>query len=422
MLNRFFTPLQELVPYYFYFGEYSGKRNPLSVTNPALPYRKNYDEPSETIAKLEGKLLLPCAEKRNEHISEIQSKLINWLLNIRLIRSNQVDKVKQLNFVPLFSTPFTDELTSDNLFTSAKFIAWLFLFDDIVDKNLPDLLKNKINLHEILVNFHQLMTGEIDHVTFEKQLFTNQFPNLFAFANAFTDIANDLKHKKISADTRQYFLNNLHLYFKSISHECDHRGNAPESVESYLSVRRHTGAVKLTFSLIALLKGLHLPPSITTSIEFEQLENAAIDALSLMNDIVSFPKERNQSSDEDAHDNIIPVYENLSRAGNILQDAFDQSTKLHNERITSFYQAIDQIRNSSSLSDENKTLLLAYANKVMKGCLFDNAFWSVNDTNRYRFVINKKGEHTEIPMVFIKKAESQEEELITANNFVKSKL
>lgn len=369
------------------------------------------------IAKLDGIIFLPKEKQKNPHVAMVRKQIEeDWLLKIKLIDKSQIEKIKSLNFTPLFSTPFNQERTGEHLFTSVKFISWLFLFDDIFDKNLSLLRENNINLHHLMDFYLNIMKKNVHLHELHKYSFLIKFPKFEAFSLALFDIRHDLDLiHEAGSPSEKYFLENLRQYYESILLECHQREKGSHaSVNDYMKVRRHTGAVKLTFSLIALLKNIYLSSELTHSLEFQLLEDSAIDSLSLLNDIISYPKERNHFSDEEAHENIINTYQNLSKESHPLQDAIKQSIRLHNNRLLSFLHFKETIQGSFLLNDKQKNTIKEYA-ELMGDCIYDNAIWSVIETSRYKYIYDKNGMKTEIPMQFeklvtTKKSKSAQEE------------
>ncbi|KTD14321.1 terpene synthase family protein [Legionella israelensis] len=336
---------------------------------------------NEMSANIKGKALFPPhLPARNPHIEAAGEENIQWLLKMGLIQEKEeVQKARSSRFSALFSTPLREKSQAD-LKLVADFIAFLFIFDGVVDNWA---VKNNFGpvLNKVLDVFYRILSG--DYADISKIPENESFPRYQAFAKALFDIRDRLNVKidAHSCGTEAFagFLKKIKNYFDSLRWEEKVRSKRWAMSETdYITMREHTGAVWETFAFIALVMGV-LEPEDPLSV---RIIKAGVHALDVMNDLVSFQKEL----DEPDHPNMVWVMLNKNtyspdkarkEDSNPLQQAIDETFIYHNQEVQSLLIL------PKYLSPERREAFEPYL-KIVTECLYDNLYWSVYETPRYQ--------------------------------------
>lgn len=368
-------------------------------------------------ANLAGCVILPPQEKRNPHIEKVHQQNLDWLVLMGFVERDSIryKKYNAAKFSALFSTPLRDNSEADLKLTT-DFISFLFTFDDVVDNyKLPKEEKEKAQLKkelkEIFAVFHKIMCGEEKDLT---KIPEHQFPLYKNFCHALLDIR--IRMEKLDKQTHQAFLDKFEEYLYSIEVEKKPlKFTLGMTVNEYLEMRRNTGAVWLTMEFIAMVKEIQLSSAIRKNFEVNLIIKAGVEALSILNDLVSQQKELNEPD----HHNMIKVklHELLNPKMGLFQDnnqtlekslfeEIKQEQRLHLQSGLLFSAKREPHLNllqkaiNETINYHNQAMftLINYKNQLDPGifdqfkdfynmivdCNFDNYYWSVFETKRYQ--------------------------------------
>lgn len=327
-------------------------------------------------AELSGTIIYPIANfTRNPHIDAANEQSINWAIRLGLIDSHDAfEKLQRAKFTAVFPTALRIKCL-DDLKLLGDFVTFLFLFDDIIDQHWLSVREQLPNLESVFKVFIDIIQGDYTDIAAIPHIDFYCYKN---FSAALFDICDRFRTKQAS---HAYFIKCMHGYFGSIIWELtDRLSNDALTETTYLSMRGHTGAVRASFELIALICEIEVPEAIRNNPVFERVVSAANIALCIMNDIVSFPKELFEPS----HSNLIWVkLDELVNAcpkiklkkGKLLQQAINYAIKRHNAEVYDFIQWQKLLPMENHALNEYCAILLA--------CLWDNLNWSFTETDRY---------------------------------------
>ncbi|KAF7373065.1 Terpene cyclase [Mycena sanguinolenta] len=124
-------------------------------------------------------------------------------------------------------------------------------------------------------------------------------------------------HRVASSDVLARFMANYELYLKAVINEADERDRnvVRPSFDTYLTLRRETGAVIMCFDL--LLVPAEIPDSILNDARVARVERLGLDLICVGNDILSFNVEQARKA---THNAVVVV---MHEHGLSVQDAMD---------------------------------------------------------------------------------------------------
>ncbi|KIK52964.1 hypothetical protein GYMLUDRAFT_179557 [Collybiopsis luxurians FD-317 M1] len=169
--------------------------------------------------------------------------------------------------------------------------------------------------------------------------------------DAFRDPSNTLQNDqfligRMSADmlkrmqqtalprVQQRFIDGVNLFFQAVNKQAQYRqAESIPDLDSYISERRDTGALKPCWALIEYANNLHIPDHILNSPIVREMEDIANDVICYTNDLVSYPVEHSKGHTH----NIIPVimHQNPNMT---LVEAVDHVSKVMFEKMDKFNQ------------------------------------------------------------------------------------
>jgi hypothetical protein len=341
-----------------------------------------------------GKLYLPKQSTENPHITEIHAALLEWAVRMQLVRENSRSfrTLEELKSAALFATPLHNE-DAHTLFLLAKFTTFLFIFDNIIDDNLPKALgirlEEDLNKEDFLKKIQEQLTFVFDHL-FDclsgKVEDLAKIPDIKLDAHtdfktlcaALIDINKGIQSHSQEPTSRAYFLATFRAYLDSLLREVNNRYQQQSSdITDYYEIRKYTGAVMTTFAFIIYLLKIEIPSNMEEKggTINNYIENAAL-LLSLHNDLASFQREVEEDSHENAISKLFDEYlKNEYSPNEALEKAIVAVCEKSNELTSNLYKQY------SNLKKENKDF--AQIAEAVELCLYDNFNWSVLISGRY---------------------------------------
>lgn len=265
------------------------------------------------------------------------------------------------------STNALRDATQKNLQIYTDFGLFLLTLDDILDETwqkLTDIAQIK--------NVFNLFLGILKHQTNPAQHSSenNRFPKLHALCLALENITNRLPNK-ISHD---YFLSAIEIMFTYFLKELTYRKkNQQIKLENYLQIRNVVGGMDVANELAFLLQGIKLDQVMRDHEDFLKLKNTAYRALIIVNDLLSFDKERNH---DDIH-NYIVIAANENHCST--NKATEQAINHYNQEIGNFFSLKETLSNTL---DPNHRKYFLQASKIIADQVQAHLDWAMH-TNRY---------------------------------------
>ncbi|KAJ6471524.1 isoprenoid synthase domain-containing protein [Mycena sanguinolenta] len=150
-------------------------------------------------------------------------------------------------------------------------------------------------------------------------------------------------HRVANLDVLARFITNYELYLKAVTNEADERDRnvVRPSLDSYLTLRRETGAVAMCFDL--LLVPEEIPQSVLNDPRVARVERLGLDLVCVGNDILSFNVEQARG---DTHNAVLVV---MHERGLSTQDAMDFVGKWYCEAVEEFLEAMRDVPQCGSV-------------------------------------------------------------------------
>lgn len=342
-----------------------------------------YGAPQQA-ASLKGQLLYPSKESNNPNIVAAQQASVAWASNVGLANSDLIKKkLNAANFAGLFSTSLRHSSVFD-LQIMADFCVFLFVLDDLLDEK--DLKFDKELLQQVFDVFYNIFNGKYQSFDEIPKLNWN-FPLYDGFCRACWNIRRRLE--TIGLDL-SYFAKSVdrHLRGASWGSTGGFRNISKTftvSRESYLLMRRFTGAVKPVIELSYILNRLSLPFELRKDPVVRRMHAAANHIICILNDIVSLKKEIKEGNTENI---IITECRRLMALGKDkpLERAIRHAIKLHNSEVAAF------IYWKKFLPTKDPACQRFYT--ILTDCINDNQRWSFESTKRYGLTLLKHEEVT----------------------------
>ncbi|KAF7373087.1 Terpene cyclase [Mycena sanguinolenta] len=144
-------------------------------------------------------------------------------------------------------------------------------------------------------------------------------------------------HRVASSDVLARFIANYELYLKAVINEADERDRnvVRPSFDTYLTLRRETGAVIMCFDL--LLVPAEIPDSILNDARVARMERLGLDLICVGNDILSFNVEQARKA---THNAVVVV---MHEHGLSVQDAMDFVGRWYCQTVEEFLEAMRDV-------------------------------------------------------------------------------
>ncbi len=247
--------------------------------------------------------------------------------------------------------------TDQGLLFNADWQAWLFLFDDTYCDE-SELGADPAGTTEVTV----WMLGALEHgVAARHDAFALALADLRA---RLAELATPVQQERFRAAVTGY------LY--SLVWETVHRHRrTPSDLDEYIRMRRHCSAVPTCLALIDVLNGFELSQEHWCSADLRAAAEAATDITCWSNDIVSFGKEEERSSEVLSLPTVL-----ARRLGLSMQEAMDRCAGMVEARTAQYLAAERPLLRSG-----NRSLIRFAAD--LRHWISGNLAWSY-ETGRYR--------------------------------------
>lgn len=240
----------------------------------------------------------------------------------------------------------------------ANFNTWLFMLDDQCDE--AQLGKKAVYLEHVTDRFMDILR----HNTPVDTILGRSFTDIWERMQALGDTAWQAR-----------FIRSMEEYFTSCHWEAGNRAaDITPTVAEYVTMRPYTGALFADVEAIEIIEKVYLPSHILQHFIVQRLVLACNNIVCWANDIFSCAKEAKQG---DVH-NLVLV---LKHERNIsLQDAVDETARMHNEEVKLF-TALEKLLPSFG---PEMDLELERFLSVLRSWITANYDWSFLDTGRYQ--------------------------------------
>ncbi|KAF8160449.1 isoprenoid synthase domain-containing protein [Mycena galopus ATCC 62051] len=296
----------------------------------------------------------PVAYNRWEDTVSVET--LAWIESLSILSDFQMEKFRAINFCSFASMAYAYLTDVHHFRVACDMVNLLFVLDDITD----ELSAQEVGyIAEIsLAAFRNRQTprplgehpaGEM-HRSFSERLHLIANPQIF-----------------------DRFLVNYELYLKAVADEANERDHKRirSSLDSYLTLRRETGAVRISFDLLLIPE--EIPSDILRDSRLARVENLGFDIVCVGNDILSFNVEQARG---DTHNAVIVVMRERELS---IQEAMDFVGQWYQQKIEDFYTAMQDLPPCPSVAIRNrvKMYFAAIANWITS-----NYEWSLR-SGRY---------------------------------------
>ncbi len=230
----------------------------------------------ERIAKWTiSELNLHYEDKYNPFIDQAQELLLGWIANHKVINDQKsIKKIQTAAFAKLIGKAHP-RANLEALSAVADFATWLFIYDDIIEKQ-----ENQ----EAIQNLHARTITILDGAK------VNETDN--ALTNGFYNIIERINKICHSSLWKARFKEDIQEYCKATLWELTNRKKRIiPSLEEYRNNRPNTSGTKVMFDFIELLERISIPQEVFDSIYFQRLRLLGSNLVNWENDILSAPKE-----------------------------------------------------------------------------------------------------------------------------------
>ncbi|OJA19105.1 hypothetical protein AZE42_10031 [Rhizopogon vesiculosus] len=247
----------------------------------------------------------------NSHCYPVSRASEQWLINGGRLAEPRITKFMGLHAGELSAACYPDA-DAFHLRVIADFINWLFVMDDWLDEFDVDgtwgMRDCCISAFRDPVNFQtETLTGKMCKSYFSRFMQTG------------------------GPGCTERFIHTMDLFFIAVAKQADDRVKGhTRDIESYITVRRDTSALKPCFALIEYAARIDLPDEVMSHPVIMAMEEAINDVVTWSNDLFSYNVEQSR---RDTH-NIITVL--MCEQGLDLQSAVDYIGQLCKASIQRF--------------------------------------------------------------------------------------
>ncbi|KAJ7879303.1 isoprenoid synthase domain-containing protein, partial [Mycena olivaceomarginata] len=273
----------------------------------------------------------------------VSAESIAWIESLCILSGPRLKPFRAANFGALASIVYYHFTDPRHYRVACDLVNLLFVFDDLSDQlSAQDARAVAATSMDALRNWEipraagEHPVGEM-HRSFSERL-----------------------HLISSADVLDEFTVNYNKYLTAVIAEAEDRDRQTvrSSLESYLALRRETGAVTCCFNLLLIPYGI--PPHILRDSRITHLETLGLDLVCVGNDILSFNVEYARG---DTHNAVIVV---MHERGLSSQDAMDFMGVWYREKVEEFCTAMRDLPSCGSvhMRDQVKMYVTGIANWV----------------------------------------------------------
>ncbi len=258
----------------------------------------------------QNELACPFDCRNNMHAEGAQIELNKWVLKTKLVPIGRHFKSFAAAKFALLTAMCHPDCDFNTLLAAAKWISWLFVYDDRCEK-----IKEIEQLEQFNGRNLAILKGEINPSEEDSSL---------------SKALAELRDEALSFNGREW----MQLFAQAVKEHFDSLKSekiADLDLKGYLSARPYTGAPFIVFILMIWAQEIALPIEILQSDYIHQLNLACGNIICWSNDIISYPKE---SLDED--NNILFILQEEKKMS--LLEAIRFVVKMHNDEVVNFIE------------------------------------------------------------------------------------
>ncbi|KAG8810884.1 hypothetical protein FRC19_004258 [Serendipita sp. 401] len=204
-----------------------------------------------------------------------------WFNSYNMMPPHLFEKFVKCDFGLMtgMSYPDTD---ATRLRITADYMSILFAYDDLMDLPSSDLMNNKIASDKAA----KIMMGVLTHPHKFRPVAGLPVATAFHdFWSRFCATATPSMQKRFTDTTYEYVM--------AVKNQCGNRASEVcPSIEEYVSLRRDTSAIKVTYACIEYCLNIDVPDEAFYHPSLASLQEAGNDILSWANDVYSFDNEQ----------------------------------------------------------------------------------------------------------------------------------
>ncbi|MFC1617313.1 hypothetical protein ACFL2K_03745, partial [Candidatus Margulisiibacteriota bacterium] len=305
---------------------------------------------------LAGKIYCPIKLKESPYSKIIEKETIKWARDMRLISKKKAslkhfieDKTYKLACYCYADTPY------DALLTEAKMIAFMFNFDDAMDRKNTRIGINPIKMFKLIHKLIKIFCGDKN---------INPKNHLH---RAILDITRDMDR---TGKDKRPFINSFRRGFQAKVIEVKNRKKGKiYGLEAYKQLRDYGSGVEPTLEIEYLLNNINVTKKVRENIAFRAASLLANRIISYTNDVLSLGVEIKNND----FNNIVLVKMDQDKIS--LEEAFKWSLKHIEDNTRAFLAWLKEF--------PQKEPYPAIAN-ALKYWIRGNLEWASQDSKRYR--------------------------------------
>lgn len=295
-------------------------------------------------------------------LENIQQKVQEWAIDLQLYPKEA--KIFKSKFVICSAQAIQGNLAQNILYSKLGLI--ILTLDDVLDESWSFLPPHHV-IKKILYSFIDSIGSSKN---FSDSTIFENFPKGLALHHAFSHFFQELLNLELNL---QYFIKSLKIFFKFLLKELTYR-QTPKfmDLEEYFYFRVIAGGMDVANELAFLLHDITLSKKIRKNYHFKFSKYHAYRALILMNDILSFNKEKDH---EINHYFLLEPLKQFS-----LEDKINYAIQQYNQCIQLF--ELERRLLLSEVSGEEK-IMLEKATQLIANQVQAHLDWGV-ETARYQ--------------------------------------
>ncbi|KAF7333960.1 Terpene cyclase [Mycena sanguinolenta] len=261
----------------------------------------------------------PVAYNRWE--DPVSAETLAWLESLSILSAAELKKYHgRINFCNFSAMTYAHFADMEQFRVACDLINLLFVVDDITDEMSAEEARRMS-----VISLDGLRNWEIPRPSGEHP--AGEMHRSFSAR----------LHRVASSDVLARFITNYELYLKAVVNEADERDHSVvrSSFDSYLTLRRETGAVPMCFDL--LLVPDEIPERILNDARVARVERLGLDLICVGNDILSFNVEQARKA---THNAVIVV---MHEQGLSAQDAMDFVGRWYCQTVEEFLEAMRDV-------------------------------------------------------------------------------
>ncbi|KAJ6542937.1 isoprenoid synthase domain-containing protein, partial [Mycena capillaripes] len=282
----------------------------------------------------------PFTVAYNKWEDSISQESLAWIESLSILSASEMRKFRKAHFDVFASMTYAYFTDAQHYRLACDLVYLLFVLDDLTDElsaqDAQTITAISLDGLRCSVKMIDLCHAEPPH-SFSERL-----------------------HHLVNAEVLDRFMDNYEMYLKSVVDEAADREQKTirSSLDSYLTMRRETGAVKCCFDLFLIPH--HIPSDILADHRIRRVETLGHDLVCVGNDILSFNAEQARG---DIHNAVIVV---MHERGLSIQDAMDFVGGWYQEAVEEFYTVMRDLPPCGSVTVRNgvKMYVAAIANFV----------------------------------------------------------